>query len=87
MYKALEVEFINGFTKAETHKISLKNPTLYKKITHNRARIYEKKIFMWHWINQNVDDFLEYLQNLRPSCRRKHEIRLVKQTDIIRNCY
>ena len=24
-----------------------------------------KKDFMWHWINQNVDDFLEYLQNLR----------------------
>ena len=24
-----------------------------------------KKDFMWPWINQNVDDFLEYLQNLR----------------------
>ena len=24
-----------------------------------------KKYFMWHRINQNVDDFLEYLQNLR----------------------
>ena len=32
MYKALEVEFINEFTKAGIHKISLKKPTLHGKL-------------------------------------------------------
>ena len=64
MYKALEIEFINGFTKAETHKISLKNQPYMEYYTFQSQNL-RKKDFMWHWINQNVDDFLEYLQNLR----------------------
>ena len=73
MYKALEVEFINEFTKAETHKISLKKPTLYGKLhipepEFTKKRFYvalEKKMIFQKIIHQNVDDFLEYLQNLR----------------------
>ena len=64
MYKALEVEFINEFTKAETHKISLKNQPYMENYTFQSQNL-RKKNFMWHRINQNVDDFLEYLQNLR----------------------
>ena len=44
MYKALEIEFINGFTKAATHKISLKKPTLYG-ILHIPEPEFTKKRF------------------------------------------
>ena len=44
MYKALEVEFINEFTKAETHKISFKKPTLYGKLHIPEPEFTKKKI-------------------------------------------
>ena len=44
MYKALEVEFINEFTKAGIHKISLKKPTLYGKL-HIPEPVFTKKRF------------------------------------------
>ena len=61
MYKALEVEFINEFTKTETHKISLKKTNSIWKITHSRARIYEKKILCG--IGKN-----DILENHPPKC-------------------
>ena len=46
MYKALEIEFINGFTKAETHKISLKKPTLYGKLHIPEPEFTKKKFYV-----------------------------------------
>ena len=60
MYNVLEVEFINEYTKARTHKISLKNWPYMEKCTFQSQNL-RKIDFMWYWINQNVDDFLKYL--------------------------
>ena len=46
MYKALEVEFINEFTKTETHKISLKKPTLYGKLHIPEPEFTKKRFYV-----------------------------------------
>ena len=46
MYKALEVEFINEFTKAGIHKISLKKPTLHGKLHIPEPEFMKKRFYV-----------------------------------------
>ena len=46
MYKALEVEFINEFTKAGIHKISLKKLTLYGKLHIPEPEFTKKRFYV-----------------------------------------
>ena len=67
MYKALEVEFINEFTKAGIHKISLKKPTLYGKL-HIPEPVFTKKRFYVALEKMIFIGKNDILENHSPKC-------------------